>query len=115
MYIPSTYQVITYFLQKLVTKVKPNINSVEVHPQLSKNRMHPVDGAMVGAGSLWPFIHTLLIYLGPLYTRSQGQCSTQIKHSYWWKSGNKVQHLLVTWGQTTSQKMLKVGPKFFRP
>jgi hypothetical protein len=32
--------------------VKPNINSVEVHPQLSNNR-HPLDGAPVGAGSLW--------------------------------------------------------------
>jgi hypothetical protein len=33
--------------------MKPNINSVEVHPQLSNNE-HPVDGALVGAGSLWP-------------------------------------------------------------
>jgi hypothetical protein len=33
--------------------VKPYINSVEVHPQLSHNG-HPVDGALVGAGSLWP-------------------------------------------------------------
>jgi hypothetical protein len=33
--------------------VKPYINLVEVHPQLSNNR-HPVDGALVGAGSLWP-------------------------------------------------------------
>jgi hypothetical protein len=40
------------FPTELVTKVKPNINSVEVHPQLSKNG-HPVDGALVGAGSLW--------------------------------------------------------------
>jgi hypothetical protein len=32
--------------------VKPNINSVEVHPQLSNNG-HPLDGAPVGAGSLW--------------------------------------------------------------
>jgi hypothetical protein len=40
----------TYFLQSLFTKVKPNINSVEVHPQLSNNR-HPVDGVLVGAGS----------------------------------------------------------------
>ncbi len=38
---------------ELVTKVKPNNNSVEVHPQLSNNG-HPVDGALVGAGSLWP-------------------------------------------------------------
>jgi hypothetical protein len=29
--------------------VKTNINSVEVHPQLSNNG-HPVDGALVGAG-----------------------------------------------------------------
>jgi hypothetical protein len=33
--------------------VKPNISSVEVHPQLS-NKGHPVDGVLVGAGSLWP-------------------------------------------------------------
>jgi hypothetical protein len=39
------------FSTELVTKVKPNINSVEVHLQLSNNR-HPVDGAVVGAGSL---------------------------------------------------------------
>jgi hypothetical protein len=36
-----------------VTKMKPSSNSVEDHPQLSHNR-HPVDGALVGAGSLWP-------------------------------------------------------------
>jgi hypothetical protein len=30
--------------------VKPNINSVDVHPQLSNNG-HPVDGVLVGAGS----------------------------------------------------------------
>jgi hypothetical protein len=34
--------------------VKPNINSVEVHSQLSNNG-HPVDCALVGAGSLWQF------------------------------------------------------------
>jgi len=33
--------------------VKPNINLVEVHPQLSNNG-HPVDGVLVGASSLWP-------------------------------------------------------------
>jgi hypothetical protein len=33
--------------------MKPNINSVEVHPQLSNNG-HSVDGVLVGAGSLWP-------------------------------------------------------------
>jgi hypothetical protein len=33
----------------MITKVKPNINSVEVHPQLSDNG-HPVDDALVGAG-----------------------------------------------------------------
>jgi hypothetical protein len=32
--------------------MKPNINGVEVHPQLSNND-HPVDGALVGAGSMW--------------------------------------------------------------
>jgi hypothetical protein len=56
MYKPSTYLVIIYFLTcigdlfatKLVTKVKPNINTHEVHPQL-RNIGHPVDGALVGA------------------------------------------------------------------
>jgi hypothetical protein len=38
--------------RELVTKVKPNINSVEVHPQLSNNG-YPVDGVLVGAGSEW--------------------------------------------------------------
>ncbi len=63
MYEPSTYPLIayfptylpiyeTYFHTELVTKVKPNINSVELHPQLSNNK-HPVDGVLVGAGSLW--------------------------------------------------------------
>jgi hypothetical protein len=41
------------FPTELVSKVNPNINSVEVHPQLSNNG-HPVDGALLGAGSLWP-------------------------------------------------------------
>ncbi len=41
------------FPTELVTKMKPNINSVEVHPQLS-NYGHPVHGVLVGAGSLWP-------------------------------------------------------------
>jgi hypothetical protein len=57
------------FPTELVTKVKPNSNSVEVHPQLSNNR-HPVDGVLVGAGSLWAFWTTcnkdpLLIYCLP--------------------------------------------------
>jgi hypothetical protein len=42
--------------------VKPNVNLGEVHPQLSNN-MRPVDGALVGAGSvvagLRPTLHAL--------------------------------------------------------
>jgi hypothetical protein len=42
------------FPPELVPNLKPNMNSVEVHPQLSNNE-HPVDdGVRVGAGSLWP-------------------------------------------------------------
>jgi len=37
--------------------MKPGSNSVEDHPQLIHNR-HPVDGALVGAGSLWPIKST---------------------------------------------------------
>jgi hypothetical protein len=65
MYKPSTYLLIiyfptflpiyeTYFLTELVTKVKPSLNSGEIHPEPS-NTGHRVDGALVvGAGSLWP-------------------------------------------------------------
>jgi len=55
MYEPSTYLLViyfptylpiyeTYFITELATKVKPNTNSDEVHPQLSNNG-HLVDGA----------------------------------------------------------------------
>ncbi len=30
--------------------MKPNINSVEVHPQSESNNGHPVDDALLGAG-----------------------------------------------------------------
>ncbi len=63
MYKPLAYLVVTYFptcrpvydtsFSELVTKVRPDINSVEVHPKLSNNG-HPVDGVLVGVGSLWP-------------------------------------------------------------
>jgi hypothetical protein len=46
------YKSSTYLVSKMVTNMKPNINSGEVHPQLTNNR-HPVDGVLVGAGSLW--------------------------------------------------------------
>ncbi len=36
-----------------VTKMKLDSNLVEAHPQLNHN-IHPVDGALVGDGSLWP-------------------------------------------------------------
>ncbi len=39
----------------MVTKVKPKINSVDVHPQLSE-KGHPVDGAQAGYCwfTVWP-------------------------------------------------------------
>ncbi len=69
MYKPSTYLEIvyfptylpiyeTYFLQKWLTRWNQIINSVEVHPQLSNNG-HPVDGVLVGAGSLWSHVLAL--------------------------------------------------------
>jgi hypothetical protein len=39
---------------EFVTKLKSNINPVEVHPQLSNNN-HILDGALMGAGSLQPY------------------------------------------------------------
>jgi hypothetical protein len=76
MYKASIYLVITFFSTylpmyetyifptELVTKVKPNINSVEVHPQLT-NKGHPVDSARVGACSAWP-IHMFQLPSGPM-------------------------------------------------
>jgi hypothetical protein len=44
-----------------VTKMKPGSNSVEEdHPQLSHKR-HPVDGTLVGSGSLWPICLSFLL------------------------------------------------------
>jgi hypothetical protein len=42
--------------------MKLGSNSVEDHPQLSRNR-HPVDGALVGAASLSPCAQRLLLPL----------------------------------------------------
>jgi hypothetical protein len=50
--------------------VKPNINSVEVHPQPSNNR-HPLDGVLVGAGSLWLGLPGALPSVKDLQTRPQ--------------------------------------------
>jgi hypothetical protein len=65
------------FPTELVTKVKPNINSVKVHPQLSNNG-HPVDGVLGGAGLLWPktgVVHSL-VGLREL-VENHGKASTQ--------------------------------------
>jgi hypothetical protein len=44
-------------LTEWVTRMKLGGSSVEDHPTLSRTR-HPVDGALVGAGSLWPLLPT---------------------------------------------------------
>jgi len=41
------------FFTKWVTKVKQNINFVEIHPQLNHNG-HLVDDMLVCASSFWP-------------------------------------------------------------
>ncbi len=51
---------------------KPNINSVEVHPQQLGYNGHPMDGALVGAGSLWPGEGNR--YLGGYSTSAQSKC-----------------------------------------
>jgi hypothetical protein len=76
MYKPSTYLVVTYFLTylyiwdlfltELISKVKPNINSLQVNPQLS-NKGHPVDGARCTDGCWFtgneqPPCHVLLVW-----------------------------------------------------
>jgi hypothetical protein len=67
MYKPSTYlfsylstHIWDLFPTELFTKVKPNINFVDVHPQLSNNR-HPVDVALV-AKNMEGFCFLIFIY-----------------------------------------------------
>ncbi len=63
MYKTFTYLEVAYFLPiylymifiwftKLVTKMKPIVSSIEVHPQLSNNE-HLMDGVPMVVGSLW--------------------------------------------------------------
>ncbi len=44
-------------------KAKPNITSIEAHPQLSSDG-HLVDGVLMGASSLWLFFKYLRFFLG---------------------------------------------------
>jgi hypothetical protein len=48
--------------------MKLGSNSVEDHPQPSHNR-HPVDGALVGAGSLWPLFCRFFLNLTVCMTK----------------------------------------------
>jgi hypothetical protein len=41
--------------------MKPNINSIDIHTQLSNN-MHLMDGTLVGVGSLWACVCTCYIF-----------------------------------------------------
>jgi len=50
--------------------MKLGSNSVKDHPQLSHNR-HPMDGALVGAGSLWPSFAGFFLNL-TVYDQTQG-------------------------------------------
>jgi hypothetical protein len=74
------------FPTELVTQVKPDINSVKVHPQLCNNR-HPVDGALVGAGSLWPLPPTLLWVLLANLLTMQCACLSFLKFWTKWSKG----------------------------
>jgi hypothetical protein len=56
-----------------------------------------------------PVVQSTLL-LGSLYTKNQGQCSTQIKHSYWCKSWNQPQWLY-TRSQGWTRKNLFNLPK----
>jgi len=46
---------------KLVTKMKPYTNSIEIHPQLSNNK-HLVNGTLMGVGSLWSCPCAFVLY-----------------------------------------------------
>ncbi len=61
----------------MITKVKRNINSVEVHPQLSNNR-HPVDGALVGA--CWFTVAKKAYAVFGVFIRATGFPSVVVSH-----------------------------------
>ncbi len=84
MYKPSSYlfsYLSTYlwdlFRSEMITKVKRNINSVEVHPQLSNNR-HPVDGALVGA--CWFTVAKKAYAVFGVFIRATGFPSVVVSH-----------------------------------
>jgi hypothetical protein len=56
LFFPTRLHLCDLLIMEWVTMGKPDINSVEVHAQLSNNRHHPVDGVLVGQ-----------VYSGPLF------------------------------------------------
>ncbi len=52
-----------------------------------------------------------ILLLGPIYTRSHGQCSTQIHHSYWCKSWNQPQGLYTRSQGLNRKKSFSICPK----
>jgi hypothetical protein len=93
------------FLTELVTKVEPNINSIEVHPQPSNNR-YPVDGALVGTGSVWastptsveaPYAYLMLSSVKAPYTLFMPP-SVGVPYAYYYVQkglSNKVESKLI--------------------
>jgi hypothetical protein len=82
----STY---TYdlLLTEWVTKVKPNSNSVEVHPQMSHTR-HPSGwfvGVLVHSGRIscwWSVCHKVLLSSSPTSPKSVNQCWAVLTFSW---------------------------------
>jgi hypothetical protein len=60
-----------------VTKMKPGSNSGKDHPQLRHNR-HSVDGALVGAGSLWPLLDSFRFLLNSFVVCA---CFTKVQNN----------------------------------
>jgi len=50
-------------------------------------------------------------YLDPIYTTTQGQGSTQLKHSYWCKSWNQPQGLKYWESRLKQKKIFSICPK----
>jgi hypothetical protein len=70
----------------------------------------PLGGHCIGG--VITYLNLVSYYFGPLYTRSKGPCSTQIKHSYWCQSWNQPQGLY-TRSNSWTRKNLSIYPKVY--
>ncbi len=85
------------------------IHAIEAKTYKFRPALHWESGSMFNPNLAFLLVQKLKSAPRALYQESR------LKMKITFLSAPSYQHLLVTWGQTTSQKTLKVGPKLFCP